>query len=393
MVNGEAALFAGSACRTASGLAARRQCIVVIAAATALCILAYLSSRHSSSWRLPMLALVGGGLGFVLFQSSFSFAGSFRAAIELRRFDGFRAQAVALALTSVVFFPLLAHGQLFGQHLTGFVTPIGVAFVLGSLLFGIGMQIGGGCASGTLFILGGGNLRLLMTLAFFVSGSAVGAAHIGFWRSLPALQTGTSQDLLGWPAALAVHLVIFMAAIRFLPGSTVGGMSASRTSERAWTLTQGALGLAALNVATLLLSGHPWGETAGFTLWGSKLAPLMGFAPQTWPYWQGNEVALDASIFSDTTSVMDLAIVAGAIVAASHGGRFVPRVTGGWGAWTGAALGGFLMGYGARLSDGCNIGAYFSALASGSLSGWLWIVGALAGSAIGLRLRRFFNPA
>jgi uncharacterized membrane protein YedE/YeeE len=79
-------------------------------------------------------------------------------------------------------------------------------------------------------------------------------------------------------------------------------------------------------------------------------------------------------------------------MAAGHGGRFVPRLEGRWTAWTGAALGGLLMGYGARLSDGCNIGAYFSAVASGSLSGWIWIVGALAGSAIGLRLRRTLDP-
>jgi uncharacterized membrane protein YedE/YeeE len=339
-----------------------------------------------------MQALVGGGLGFVLFQSNFGFAGSFRTAIELRQFDGFRAQALSLALTSIVFFPLLAHGQLFGQQLTGFVTPIGVSFVLGALLFGIGMQIGGGCASGTLFALGGGNLRLLITLTFFVAGSAIGAAHIGFWRSLPVLQTGTSQSLFGWPAALAVHLAIFTAAIRLLPGSTVSGKSASQTYERAWTLTQGAFGLAALNIATLLLSGQPWGETAGFTLWGSKFAQMIGFEPRTWPYWLGNEVPLDESVFSDATSVMDLAIVAGATLAAGRRSRFVLRLEGRWTAWTGAAIGGLLMGYGARLSDGCNIGAYFSAVASGSLSGWIWIVGALAGSAIGLRLRRTLDP-
>ena len=45
------------------------------------------------------------------------------------------------------------------------------------------------------------------------------------------------------------------------------------------------------------------------------------------------------------------------------------------------------MGYGARLSGGCNIGFYFSALASGSLSGWVWIMAAFVGSAIGLKLR------
>jgi hypothetical protein len=33
-----------------------------------------------------------------------------------------------------------------------------------------------------------------------------------------------------------------------------------------------------------------------------------------------------------------------------------------------------MMGYGARLAYGCNIGAYFSGVASASLHGWLWFV-------------------
>jgi uncharacterized membrane protein YedE/YeeE len=52
-----------------------------------------------------------------------------------------------------------------------------------------------------------------------------------------------------------------------------------------------------------------------------------------------------------------------------------------------ALLGGLLMGYGARLAFGCNVGAYFSGIASTSLHGWLWIVFALLGTNIGLKLR------
>ena len=36
-----------------------------------------------------------------------------------------------------------------------------------------------------------------------------------------------------------------------------------------------------------------------------------------------------------------------------------------------AIAGGLMMGYGARLAYGCNIGAYLGGLASGSLHGWL----------------------
>jgi hypothetical protein len=158
-------------------------------------------------------------------------------------------------------------------------------------------------------------------------------------------------------------------------------------------LAWGAFGLAAMSVATLLLAGRPWGETAGFTLWGSKIAGAIGFDPGSWPYWQGQQASLSASLFADITSVMDFGIVAGAMLAAGLSARFAVRSGGGARAWLAAALGGFLMGYGARLSDGCNIGAYFSALASGSLSGWVWVAAAFLGSIIGLRLRPIFGLA
>jgi uncharacterized membrane protein YedE/YeeE len=375
------------------------QITVAMAAMIAVAAVVGLAIAHATSWRLPVLALIGSGLGFVLFQATFGFAGSFRAALERRDFSGFRAQALALGLTSCVFFPLLAGGELFGLPLTGFVTPIGVSFVIGAVLFGIGMQIGGGCASGTLFALGGGNARLLMTLACFIIGSAVGAAHLGFWWALPVLPTGTSQDWLGWPAALALHLSVFAAIIAYAPASDrlVGGPNGRlpwrRWLREPWPLAWGAGGLAILNIATLVLAGRPWGETAGFTLWGSKLAAMIGFAPAGWPYWQGDPGPLARSVFADVTSVMDFAIIAGATVAAGLSGRFLFRAGGDGRAWLGAMLGGLLMGYGARLSDGCNIGAYFSALASGSLSGWVWVAAAFGGSLIGLRLRPMFHLA
>ncbi|OYW66180.1 MAG: hypothetical protein B7Z40_11695 [Bosea sp. 12-68-7] len=373
------------------------QLIVAIAAMMAVAAVVALAIAHATSWRLPVLALVGSGLGFVLFQATFGFAGSFRAALERRDCSGFRAQALALGLTSCVFFPLLTVGELFGLPLTGFVTPIGVSFVIGAVLFGIGMQIGGGCASGTLFALGGGNARLLMTLACFIVGSAVGAAHLGFWWTLPVLPTGTSQDWLGWPAALTLHLSVFAGVIIYAPASDrlrrglKGGLTWRRWLREPWPLAWGAAGLALLNIATLVLAGRPWGETAGFTLWGSKLAAMIGFEPAGWPYWQGDPGSLARSIFSDVTSVMDFAIIAGAAAAAGWSGRFALRAGGDGRAWLGAMLGGFLMGYGARLSDGCNIGAYFSALASGSLSGWVWVAAAFLGSAIGLKLRPLFH--
>ena len=47
---------------------------------------------------------------------------------------------------------------------------------------------------------------------------------------------------------------------------------------------------------------------------------------------------------------------------------------------------------GARLAFGCNIGAYFSGIVSGSLHGWLWAVAAFLGSVVGTRLRPRERP-
>lgn len=352
-----------------------------------------LAAQHGADGRVPVLALVGVGLGFVLLQSTFGFAGAFRAVLERGDASGFKAQAVALAVASVIFFPLLGMGEVFGQRLGGFNAAIGVTFLTGAVLFGIGMQIGGGCASGTLFALGGGNLRLVMTLLFFIVGSAVGAATVHWWWGLPRLPAWTSQGALGWPVALAVHLTVFAAVWRFAPGRAPALRPYRGSWLGSWSLIAGAIGLALLNGATLLLAGRPWGETAGFALWGSKWALWAGFDVAAWPYWRGDPGPLTASVFADITSVMDFGIILGATLAAVVSGRFLWQWRVPPAAWAGAAMGGFLMGYGARLSGGCNIGAYFSALASGSVSAWVWVVAAFAGSWIGLRLRPWFGLA
>ena len=70
------------------------------------------------------------------------------------------------------------------------------------------------------------------------------------------------------------------------------------------------------------------------------------------------------------------------------------RSYGGWlSCFSQRALGGGLMlGYGARIAFGCNIGAYFRGLVSTSLPGWLWLLGALLGTTIGVKLRTLWRP-
>ena len=239
-----------------------------------------------------------------------------------------------LLVATALMMPMLALGTVFGVPMHGGETQVGIGFAVGALLFGAGMQVGGGCASGTLFSLGGGNAKLVGTVAGFVIGSALGAAHMGFWWSLPALPAYTAQGLLGYGPAIAVQLavlaVLWLVAGRFSPGRK--GMS---------LLLWGGIALAGLNAATLILSGKPWGETSAFALWGSKAVAALGADAHGWAYWQrpGFGVQLDRSLLLDQTSVMDAAILLGASIMAAAAGLFRPTLGGGGRAWLGAAAG------------------------------------------------------
>jgi len=156
-----------------------------------------------------------------------------------------------------------------------------------------------------------------------------------------------------------------------------------------WPLAAGAVALAALNALVVVLAGHPWGITWGITLAGAKVASALGVDLSGIAFWRDGvpAEALTAPLLADTTAMMDLGIVLGALLAAGLAGRFhVGRVALARGLV--ALAGGLLLGYGARLAFGCNIGAYFSGIASTSLHGWLWLAGALLGTPVGVALRR-----
>jgi hypothetical protein len=158
-------------------------------------------------------------------------------------------------------------------------------------------------------------------------------------------------------------------------------------------MTAGGVALALLNLLTLLVAGHPWSITWAFALWGAKILAAAGYDLDAVPFWQGEfqRAALEAPVLEDVVSVMDAGLVLGALLAAGLAGRFAPARRVPPGRAVAAVLGGLLLGYGARVASGCNIGAYFSGIASTSLHGWLWGAAALLGTPLGVRLRRVFG--
>ena len=358
--------------------------------------------QQSASTRMALLFVTGTALGIVLYQSLFGFTSAFRVLLADGRSAGFRAQMIMLGVACLLFFPALGAGSLWGQPVVGLVSPVGVSVAVGSFLFGMGMQLGGGCASGTLFSVGGGNTKMILTLLFFIVGSVVGVVHLAWWAILPALAPISLIATLGWPLALLLNIAVFAAAygvVSCIERKRHGTLQPVATAENGswlrgpWPLLAGALGLALLNFATLALAGHPWGITSAFGLWGGMALQRFGVPIETWSGYSAPAMqkALAGSILSDVTSVMDFGIVIGAMLCAGLARKFKPewRISGRH--IVASVLGGFLLGYGARLAYGCNIGAFFSGIASGSVHGWIWIFFALIGNWAGLYLRPFFD--
>ena len=355
--------------------------------------------------RMAALWLTGAALGIALYHARFGFTGAWRAFLVERRGSGVRAQMVLFALATLLILPAVDAGALFGRPVGGAFAPAGVSVAVGAFVFGIGMQLGGGCASGTLFATGGGDARSAITLVFFVAGATLGSLHLPWWLTLPDLGTVSLGKTLGTSRALVVELGLFFAVWygsrileqrrhgHILHAGTGGVRGLRRLVHGPWPITWGALALAILAVLALWISGHPWSVTFGFSLWGAKMLSAAGVDVAAWEFWTWPypKQALAGSIFAEDTSVMDIGIVLGALLASGLAGRFAPSFRIRLRPFLAAVIGGLMLGYGARLAFGCNIGALFSGIASGSLHGWLWLVAALPGNWLGARLRSVFD--
>ena len=377
----------------------RMQARVVIVAAVILGAGA-LALAAPFGWRHGVLFLVAGALGLVLYHAAFGFTAAFRALVSAGDTRGLRAQMLMLAVATLLFAPMLRAESAFGTEVAGAVAPAGLAVLVGAAVFAIGMQLAGGCGSGCLFNLGGGATSMIVALVGFAAGSLLTTLYPAFWGTWPSFGAVSLGDTLGWGPAVALQLVVFAAiaiAAKAYESRRLGHVRPVQPPVRGWRralhgpwpLTVGAVALALLNAVVVVLAGHPWGITWGILLAGAKLATALGVDLSGTAFWGdgfGAE-ALAAPLLADTTAMMDAGIILGALLAAGLAGRFhVGRVSLSRGVV--ALVGGLLLGYGARLASGCNIGAYFSGIASTSLHGWIWLAGALLGTPLGVALRR-----
>ncbi|WP_448567975.1 YeeE/YedE thiosulfate transporter family protein, partial [Thermus sp.] len=316
---------------------------------------------EASGIRLLLAFLVAVLLGLALFHARFGFASGFRRFLLTGESRLLRAHFLLFALTALLFFPFLKEGAAFGQAVQGFVVPLGIALLVGAFLFGVGMQLGDGCASGTLYHTGSGDTRGLLVLLGFMAGSLLGVYHLPFWQGLPAFAPGSALSWFPSPY-LGLFLWLGLIAALYLGVSLVERRRRGRVEPLLkreathplfgpWSLVAGAVVLALGSLLLLLLQGRPWGVTAAFALWGGKLAQALGVPVLDWALFNAPDFAekLQESLLRDPTSVTNFGLFLGAFLGAALGGslrfRDLRRIP--WSTHLGVFLGGVLMGYGA----------------------------------------------
>lgn len=161
-----------------------------------------------------------------------------------------------------------------------------------------------------------------------------------------------------------------------------------RWLKNPFTYVTAAVLLALFQIVTLAVTKNPWGVSGPFAVWGAWLFEAVGGSVDKWYYFAspGAQATLDGGLLNHPDSWRNFGIIFGALAATLLASGFKLKKIKSYKQVLAAVIGGTMMGYGARLAFGCNIGALFGGIASLSLSGWVFAIGMFAGAVVGSKL-------
>lgn len=274
-----------------------------------------------------------------------------------------------------------------------------LSYLVGGMVFGIGMTLGSGCGSKTLIRIGGGSLKSLVVFVFLGISAYVtlrglfGAFRVGVLdpvsltfsggQDLPSLLAGAfganKKTMLMLAAALVAGLLLlFVFKDRDFRGNfdgILGGVSVGLVVVGGWYVS-GKLGYLAEDPNTL--------QEAFVATNSGRLESLSFVAPQAY--------TLELLMFwTDTSKIVTfgiataLGVVAGSAAYALASGNFR------WESFHDARdtgnhmIGGMLMGFGGVTAMGCTVGQGISGVSTLAIGSMLTLVSIVAGSALTMK--------
>lgn len=146
----------------------------------------------------------------------------------------------------------------------------------------------------------------------------------------------------------------------------------NRLFIKEWSVLTGGVLIGVVSVLCFAWA-RPWGVVGGLRVWGDWLFHSLGlYADAPSPAWV------------DTNSIITGGLLwgslAASLIARQFGFRVPPKLE-----LAKGVVGGTLLGIGAALAGGCNVGGFYSAISALSLSGFAMMAGLLAGAWCGLK--------
>ena len=306
--------------------------------------------------------LVGLAFGFALQRGRFCMNSAFRDIVTLKDYTLLKTVALAL-LVSMLGFGIMA--------MMNIITPnpkpiLWGGNIIGSFIFGIGMVLAGGCASGITYRVGEGMVgAMTAVLGLILAAIATG---MGFLKPVKAaLQAGkvppegaslTIASILNLPyATVAIVLAIILGLIWWFFAQKDKQKTEFHTHKEAslsdrifkygwdWFPTGiviGLVGIIAFPLSAAAGRNYPLGITSGWLKIGQMFMPSVPFENSLkWDMWLIVGIVLGAAI---------AALIAGEFKFRKPAGRVLVQTF----------IGGALMGFGAVCSTGCNIGHILS---------------------------------
>ena len=355
--------------------------------------------------------IIGLSFGYALVWAGMGFAGGVNKLTRLGSAQLAKALMLMFIITAILNTAILYNST--NDYNLG-IFPINFGLIIGGLMFGFGMALSSCCATGSLTDLASGFSRAAVTIFFFAMGVFLGFStqNTASWLKTSWLSSETGAyfkggvflpDLFtfdgfnGYLGATALSIIFALIVVKFATNYEKNITKSETTKALPFRMKISVTIISILFVVLLYNTGKGWSATTTFGLWFANIIMLFGVSAQEISEFTHKSVEFfNTSIFENSTSVQNFGIILGSVFTLMFSSTFDSKFIAGLEitlkGFVTFAVGGFVMGFGTRLSNGCNVGALYTPIAEFSLSGWVYLVvvviGGLAGNYV---LKNYIN--